>query len=77
MPSVSLSKTADNDGHSLESQESSARLYPREDENYYAGARADTFYRRSDLHSTAPLPNSGNATIRVDSVVTVTDRLKK
>ncbi|KAJ5288123.1 hypothetical protein N7478_003809 [Penicillium angulare] len=74
MPSVSLNKTADNDGHSLESQESSTRLFPREDENYYAGARADVSYRRSDLHGTTPPPNSGDATIRVDSVVTVTDR---
>ncbi|KAA8643898.1 uncharacterized protein ATNIH1004_008094 [Aspergillus tanneri] len=77
MNSSSIKKSVDNDGHSLESQESSAQLFPHKDEHYYAGARAYVSYLRSGIHGTTPRPNSGDAAIRVDSVVTVTQRLRK
>ncbi|KAI2890473.1 hypothetical protein CBS76997_6660 [Aspergillus niger] len=73
----SMKKSVDNDGHSLESQESSAHLFPHEDANYYAGARANLSYPRSGTHGTSPLPNSGDTGIRVDSIVTVTQRVRK
>ncbi|OJJ67582.1 hypothetical protein ASPBRDRAFT_47637 [Aspergillus brasiliensis CBS 101740] len=76
MHAGSMKKSVDNDGHSLQSQESSTQLFPQ-DEQYYARARADVSHLRSDSHGTAPPTNSGNAGIRVDSVVTVTERLRK
>ncbi|KAI9035838.1 Major Facilitator Superfamily protein [Aspergillus affinis] len=77
MHSSTMKKSVDNDGRSLESQESSAQLFPHKDEHYYAGARADVSYFHSGIHGTTPPPDSGDAAIRVDSVVTVTQRLRK
>ncbi|KAJ5715856.1 uncharacterized protein N7483_013037 [Penicillium malachiteum] len=77
MHSGSINKSIDNDGHSLESQESSAHLFPHEHEHYYAGARADASYSFPESHGKTPTPNSGNDFIRVDSVVTVTQRLRE
>ncbi|KAJ5526482.1 hypothetical protein N7494_013132 [Penicillium frequentans] len=77
IPSSSLKKGADNDGYSLESQESSAHLFLHEDEHYYASARANVSYPRLGGGGTTPPPNSGDDNIRVDSVVTVTQRWRE